>query len=76
MSTSLADDKTGPEIIDKISEYPTLDKFLDRDPHSKPLSDTELMELITNERNWRARINVKQETTKEMKKIRRKEKAE
>ena len=62
---------TGPELIDQISQHPTLDEALDRDPHAKPLSDEELKVLLGNLRLERAGI----EDRSEMRRQKRKEKA-
>lgn len=56
-----AEGVTGQELIDKIGEYPTLDTFLDRDPHAEPLSATELADLVGTLRGQRAAFIAAQE---------------
>jgi hypothetical protein len=46
--------RTGPELIDQIIEFPTLDVILDRDPHARPYTDQELEHLVQSERSRRA----------------------
>lgn len=57
--------KLGPELMDRIVQHPTLDDFLDRNPHSVPLNDEELDQVIRFERLERAKWNVKLEKAEE-----------
>jgi hypothetical protein len=60
--------KTGKDLIALISEHPTLDEVLDRDPHSTPLSDDELERLIVALRQDRAAAEVKTEERRQTRK--------
>lgn len=51
--------KTGPELLVEISQFPTLEILLDRDPHAKPYNDEELVQLVKRERLERAMASVK-----------------
>lgn len=55
---------TGPELLAEIAEYPSLDAFLDRDPHSQPLSDAELALLVKRLRAERALFTIKEQQSK------------
>lgn len=52
---------TGPELIDKIGEFPTVDILLDRDPHAEPYTINALVQLVEAFRRDRARFNIKDE---------------
>lgn len=52
---------SGPDLMSKIAEHASLDTYLDRDPHSLPLTDDELMSLLRMMRSERARWEVKVE---------------
>lgn len=56
--------KTGPELIDEITQEPTLDRVMDRSPFAHPLEDTEFLELIEFERHERAQFDLKDEKRK------------
>lgn len=60
--------KTGPELIEEISKYPTLEQFLDRDPHAIPYTDVELMQLVKTERLERSLANIKNDDKKSKRK--------
>lgn len=65
-STSLSNDAPapipGPDLLTQIiADANSLDRFLDRDPHSHPLTDGELDELVRIERAKRAHVNIKAE---------------
>lgn len=59
---------TGPELIAQISEHPTLDEILDRDPHASPLSDEELRAFVVSMRQDRARIEARSEEARQKRK--------
>lgn len=52
---------TGPELIDMIITFPSLDVVLDRDPHARPYTDQELEHLVQGERGRRALYQAKTE---------------
>jgi hypothetical protein len=55
----------GPTLMDRIiGDQNSLDRFLDRDPHSHPLTDADLLELIRTERARRTEWNIKIEKAK------------
>jgi len=58
---------TGPEVIDEIIKFPTLDWALDRSPFSKPLSRDEYVEMIKIERLARAQFQLKKQKAREKK---------
>lgn len=51
---------TGPELIEAIAAHPTLDVFLDRNPHAQPYSKEEWLETINNQRKERATFVIAQ----------------
>lgn len=51
---------TGPDMMNEIIREPTLDRFLDRSPLADPLSDMELMDLISLMRMARANFEMKE----------------
>lgn len=53
--------KTGPELLEEIGENPTLDQFLDRDPHSQPYTDEELLRQIEVERHNRLSYSIRED---------------
>jgi hypothetical protein len=59
-------ERTGPELMRAIQEV-TLDEALRRNPHSRPLSDEELLSLTKHLRFERTQIEVKKEKRKEKK---------
>lgn len=53
---------TGSQLMDgMIEDVNSLDRFLDRDPHSRPLSRAELLEVIRIARAKRTSFEIKQE---------------
>jgi len=47
---------SGPDLLDMILPVNTLDVLLDRDPRAVPLTEEELMSLVTSERAARAAL--------------------
>lgn len=57
----------GPELLEQITLHPTLDLFMDRDPHAHPLSEEELRQLVEVMRKERAAFLVSEQKKKEKK---------
>lgn len=58
---------TGPELLEYIAQFPTLDQYLDRDPYAVPLTDSELLLLIQRQRAERALFNIKEQKKRDKK---------
>lgn len=56
--------KTGPELIEEIGQYPTLDTILDRNPVGDPPSFEEYVLQIKRERADRALFVIKEQAAK------------
>lgn len=57
----------GPELLEQIILHPTLDTFMDRDPHTRPHTDEELRQLVEVMRKERAAFLVSEQKKKEKK---------
>lgn len=60
-------EKTGKEWMDVITQHPTLDTLLDRDPHAVPYTDEELLRFIEIMRAQRALFNIKEQEARDKK---------
>lgn len=60
-------EKTGKEWMDVITQHPTLDTLLDRDPHAVPYTDEELLRFIEIMRAQRALFTIKEQDARDKK---------
>ena len=54
-------DKTGPEWLSDIGNDPTIDELLDRDPHARPYTRQQLLQVVEASRRERSLFNIKNE---------------
>ena len=59
--------KTGPELIEEISKYPSLDLLLDRSPFARPPSLEEFVQQIERMRLERSLATIKDQERKDKK---------
>lgn len=59
--------KTGPELMEEIARYPTLDTMLDRNPYAIPPTREEMKLQIARMRAERALFQIKEQERKDKK---------
>ena len=59
--------KTGPELMEEIARYPTLDILMDRNPYAVPLTKEEMKLQIARMRAERALFQIKEQERKDKK---------
>lgn len=67
MQSKDLDNMTGPELMQYIAQFPTLDTYLDRDPYGVPLTDDELLLLVQKQRAERALFTLKEQKKRDKK---------
>lgn len=60
--------KTGPQLLEEIAKFPTLELMLDRSPHTTPYSPEELLQIVERERLERTMFNIKTQERKDKRK--------